>query len=102
MIGYWEKQPNRKPEMAALLRDYRNRGRSQVGIMRRQDATSAPVELESRPVQPARLHELTESLRSLADEERVARERKKPRDIVGKRGAWRMVPRPQQPPSDDS
>lgn len=88
VIGWWERQPTRPPELQRLLREYHRGGRLQTEPLEHASDQSTAERLA-----PARLHELTEQMKSLAEEERLVRESSKPKPTQAP-GAWRMFPRP--------
>ena len=97
VIGWWAKQPSRPPEFRKLLRDYKNRGRPQADLARLslQPAHEAHGPARQR-LDADRLHELTEQLKSQAEEERTTRENKTPKEPARGPRAWRMLQRPPQ------
>ncbi len=96
VIGWWERQPNASAELRRLLRECHNRGRQQIEPPE-QEARSSEMAGAER-LQPTRLHELTEQLKLLAEEERIKRESAKPKG-ASTPGVWRMFRRP---PSDNA
>jgi hypothetical protein len=96
VIGWWAKQPSRPPEFKKLWKDYRNRGRLEAD----DSADAATAHRDHEPARQRldadRLHELTEHLKSQAEEERASRERKEPKEAARAPGAWRMLHRPPQ------
>lgn len=96
VIGWWERQPNAPAELRRLLREYHNRGRQQIEPPEREARSSEMAGAER--LQSTRLHELTEQLKLLAEEERIKRESAKPKGASAP-GVWRMFRRP---PSDNA
>lgn len=98
VIGWWERQPNPSPELRTLLKEYHDRGRPQTDAPRQE--TSRRIEHpQGERLHPDRLHELTEQLKSLAEEERTTRESTKPKGASSP-GSWRMFSDPPRPSSD--
>lgn len=97
MVRYFEKQEDNPPELKRLLTEYHNRGQKAPAWT----PPAVPAEKRNAPlVEPGRLHDLAEGLRPLAMESRAERERTKPTEVVGRPGAWKMVPRPTEQPTD--
>lgn len=100
VIGWWDRQPTRPPELQRLLREYHNRGRPRLEPpVDPAGEPDAGLPVDARRLDAERLHELTQHLKSLADEPHDAPEAAIPKEPMRPRRSWGILRR--SPPQAD-
>jgi hypothetical protein len=97
VVRWWHRQPDLDPEWAKLLRDFHNRSAPPIEQSPSSTAAASPSETQSTLLDPDRLRELTDTLKSHAEEEseseRLSDTPEAPKEIR----PWRIFRHP--PPS---